>query len=66
MVRAAEAMAAAAGMRWPLLLKAAHGGGGRGIRFVESAEAMEEAFGAAAREAERIEHNYLQRRKVNK
>jgi len=37
---------------FPLLVKAAAGGGGRGMRLVERAEELEEAREAAAREAE--------------
>ncbi|HUG47995.1 MAG TPA: biotin carboxylase N-terminal domain-containing protein [Candidatus Limnocylindria bacterium] len=36
---------------WPLLVKAAGGGGGRGMRRVESARALPEAVASAAREA---------------
>jgi acetyl/propionyl-CoA carboxylase alpha subunit len=37
---------------FPLLVKAAAGGGGRGMRVVERPEDLEEALGAASREAE--------------
>jgi acetyl/propionyl-CoA carboxylase alpha subunit len=37
---------------YPLLLKAAAGGGGRGMRIVRSADELEEARAAASREAE--------------
>src|ERR1039457_551793 len=37
---------------YPVLVKAASGGGGRGIRLVESADQMREAFGSAQAEAE--------------
>ncbi len=37
---------------YPVLVKAAAGGGGRGIRLVESASQMREAFGSAQAEAE--------------
>jgi acetyl/propionyl-CoA carboxylase alpha subunit len=37
---------------YPLLVKAAAGGGGRGMRVVRDAGELEEAMGAAAREAE--------------
>jgi propionyl-CoA carboxylase alpha chain len=36
---------------YPLLVKAAAGGGGKGMRIVESADALEEALAAARREA---------------
>jgi propionyl-CoA carboxylase alpha chain len=36
---------------YPLLVKAAAGGGGKGMRVVESAEALEESLAAAKREA---------------
>ena len=42
---------AAAGVGFPLLVKAAAGGGGRGMRLVESAANLEEAVRAATREA---------------
>jgi acetyl-CoA carboxylase biotin carboxylase subunit len=37
---------------YPVLLKAAAGGGGKGMRLVESAADLEDAFGAAAAEAQ--------------
>jgi acetyl-CoA carboxylase biotin carboxylase subunit len=45
------ARAAADEMGYPVLLKAAAGGGGKGMRFVEAGEELEDAFGAAAAEA---------------
>lgn len=38
--------------RYPILLKAAHGGGGRGIRIVNQADDLNEALVACQREAE--------------
>ena len=45
--------AAAARVGWPALIKAAHGGGGRGLRIVRSASEIADAVDAARREAER-------------
>jgi acetyl/propionyl-CoA carboxylase alpha subunit len=42
----------AAGIGWPLLVKAAAGGGGRGMREVESADRLAAAVASARREAE--------------
>ncbi|CAM4444769.1 Acetyl-/propionyl-coenzyme A carboxylase alpha chain [Mycobacterium basiliense] len=47
-----ELVAAAAGMRFPLFVKAVAGGGGRGMRRVNEAAALPEAVEAASREAE--------------
>jgi acetyl-CoA/propionyl-CoA carboxylase, biotin carboxylase, biotin carboxyl carrier protein len=46
-----EIVAWAAGAELPLLLKAAGGGGGKGMRVVEDLESLPEAIGAARREA---------------
>jgi len=46
-----EAKAAAARIGYPVLLKAAAGGGGRGMRLVESEDKLEAALAAARREA---------------
>ena len=48
----AEARRAADEMGYPILLKASAGGGGKGMRLVQSADAIEDAFGAAAAEAQ--------------
>lgn len=48
---AAPAQAAAAAVGFPLLLKARAGGGGRGMRVVQSPDAMASLFAQAAREA---------------
>jgi acetyl-CoA carboxylase biotin carboxylase subunit len=47
-----EARGVAAELGYPVLLKAAAGGGGRGMRLVRSADRLEDAFGAAAAEAQ--------------
>jgi acetyl-CoA carboxylase biotin carboxylase subunit len=46
------ARSAADAMGYPVLLKAAAGGGGKGMRLVESADELEDAFATAAHEAE--------------
>jgi acetyl-CoA carboxylase biotin carboxylase subunit len=46
------ARAAAEEIGYPVLLKAAAGGGGKGMRLVEAPADLEDAFGAAAAEAE--------------
>jgi len=50
-VRATEAHAAAAEIGFPVLLKPSAGGGGKGMRLVERAEDMEDAFAGAGAEA---------------
>src|SRR5215467_6233197 len=47
-----EARAAAGEIGYPVLLKAAAGGGGKGMRLVESPDEIDDAFGAAAGEAD--------------
>ena len=47
-----DARAAADELGYPVLLKASAGGGGRGMRLVESAEMLEDAFSSASAEAE--------------
>ena len=47
-----EARDAADEIGYPVLLKAAAGGGGKGMRLVESPDELEDAFGAAAGEAD--------------
>ena len=44
----AEAEEAAARIGYPVMLKAAAGGGGKGMRRVESPDEIDDAFGAAA------------------
>jgi len=46
-----EARSAAAEIGYPVFLKAAAGGGGKGMRLVESADELEESFGGATAEA---------------
>jgi acetyl/propionyl-CoA carboxylase alpha subunit len=48
---AADAASAADRVGWPVLLKAAGGGGGKGMRLVERAADLDDAFAAARREA---------------
>jgi acetyl-CoA carboxylase biotin carboxylase subunit len=48
----AEARGAAAEIGFPVLLKAAAGGGGKGMRIVEGADGLEDAYLAASAEAE--------------
>ena len=48
---ASEARRAADDLGYPVLLKAAAGGGGRGMRLVESPTGLEDAFGSASAEA---------------
>ncbi len=47
-----EAREAAEAIGYPILLKAAAGGGGKGMRRVEGPDELEDAFGTAAAEAE--------------
>ncbi len=47
-----QARAAAGDLGFPVLLKAAAGGGGKGMRLVESVDELEDAFGSAAAEAQ--------------
>jgi acetyl-CoA carboxylase biotin carboxylase subunit len=49
--RASDAKAAAARVGYPVMLKAAAGGGGRGMRLVETEEKLEAALSGAQREA---------------
>ncbi len=50
-LQGSEDPAAAHDVGYPLLVKAAAGGGGKGMRIVESTDALEEAVAAAKREA---------------
>jgi acetyl-CoA carboxylase biotin carboxylase subunit len=47
----AQARACAEELGFPVLLKAAAGGGGKGMRLVDSQDELEDAFGSAAAEA---------------
>ncbi len=49
---AAEVRRVSDGIGYPVLLKAAAGGGGKGMRIVEDPDELESAFGAATREAQ--------------
>ncbi|MCW5962824.1 MAG: acetyl-CoA carboxylase biotin carboxylase subunit [Bryobacterales bacterium] len=53
----AEALAVAQEVGYPVLLKAAAGGGGKGMRLVQAEEEMEAALRDAAGEAERAFHD---------
>ncbi|QDT16956.1 pyruvate carboxylase [Alienimonas californiensis] len=48
----AEAKTLADGMGYPVMLKAAHGGGGRGMRIVRTADELADAFEGAQRESQ--------------
>ena len=61
---AAEAKAVADRVGYPLLLKAAAGGGGKGMRFVYSADELADKFDDAQREAKAAfgdEHMYVEK-----
>ncbi len=47
-----EALEAAGELGYPVMLKAAHGGGGRGMRVIESEEQLRQLFDQAQREAQ--------------
>ncbi len=47
----ADGLATAQSVGYPIMLKAAHGGGGRGMRKVMSEDAFEESFNASQRES---------------
>lgn len=49
-----ELVAAAEELGYPLLIKPAHGGGGKGMRIVESPEEMPRALAAARRESKAV------------
>jgi len=51
------ARAAADELGYPVLLKAAAGGGGKGMRRVDAADELEDAYGAAAGEAQAAFHD---------
>jgi pyruvate carboxylase len=48
---AAEGLRTAEALKFPIILKAAHGGGGRGMRVVQHANDFADAFDAARRES---------------
>ena len=48
---AAEGLKTAEGLNFPVILKAAHGGGGRGMRVVQQARDFADAFDTARRES---------------
>jgi acetyl-CoA carboxylase biotin carboxylase subunit len=48
-----EAVAIAAKIGYPVIIKAASGGGGRGMRIIRKAEEMERMFSVASKEAEK-------------
>ena len=48
---ARQGLTSAAALGYPVILKAAHGGGGRGMRIVESADQLADAYDAARRES---------------
>ncbi|MCL7452129.1 MAG: acetyl-CoA carboxylase biotin carboxylase subunit [Anaerolineae bacterium] len=52
-LRDEEALVAAGRVGFPLFIKAAAGGGGKGLRLVERADELERALGAARREAQK-------------
>ena len=63
----ADVVALAEDLGMPVFVKAAHGGGGRGMRLVTDLDDLEEAVGAARREAESAFGNpavYLERAMV--
>jgi pyruvate carboxylase len=63
----ADVVALAEDLGMPVFVKAAHGGGGRGMRLVTELDDLEEAVGAARREAESAFGNpavYLERAMV--
>jgi acetyl-CoA carboxylase biotin carboxylase subunit len=53
LVSAEEALQVASGIGYPVMLKAAAGGGGKGMRAVSSAAELPSAYAAASSEAER-------------